>query len=162
MLPTAQERDVTLQFELGANPGIVLADAAQLDRALLNVLSNAVKFTPNGGRVTVTADRLGDEVVIAVSDTGVGIPLEEQANLFTPFFRSSTAVKSETQGTGLGLVIVKNIVEGHKGTIRLDSTPGEGTTVTIAIPAAPERTVVQPNVEQSDQRGQRHDVDSRR
>jgi PAS domain S-box-containing protein len=162
MLPTAQERDITLQVDFLHNPGIVLADAAQFDRALLNVLSNAVKFTPAGGRVTVTTDRVDDEVMVSIADTGVGIPLDEQERLFTPFFRSSTSVKSETQGTGLGLVIVKNIVEGHGGSIRLDSTPDIGTTVTMTIPAEPQHPVVHASDDVSHQEGQRHDVDSRR
>jgi PAS domain S-box-containing protein len=162
MLPTAQERGIAIQVDFVHNPGIILADSAQLDRAILNVLSNAVKFTPSGGRVTVTTDRLDDEVIISVADTGVGIPLDEQERLFTPFFRSSTSVKSETQGTGLGLVIVKNIVEGHNGTIRLDSTPQVGTTVTFTIPAEPHHPVVHASDDVSHQEGQRHDVDSRR
>ncbi|MDQ1534294.1 MAG: hypothetical protein QOF28_2055 [Actinomycetota bacterium] len=164
LLPTARERGVELQVDIATNPGLVLADAAQLDRAVLNVLSNAVKFTGEGGRVTLGAIRSETDVVISVSDTGVGIPRDEQADLFTPFFRSSTAIESETQGTGLGLVIVKNIIERHDGTIRLDSTPGVGTTVTFTVPAS-ERS--QPATRSSERRSiperrNHHDVDSHR
>jgi PAS domain S-box-containing protein len=162
MLPTARERGVEIHIAFGTNPGLVLADAAQLDRALLNVLSNAVKFTGEGGRVTVAIDRSATDVLISISDTGVGIPLDEQSDLFTPFFRSSTAVKSETQGTGLGLVIVKNIIEGHEGTIRIDSTPEVGTTVTLTLPASPEPLVVHPNGHQLQKEGNHHAVDSHR
>jgi signal transduction histidine kinase len=164
LLPTARERGVELQVDIATNPGLVLADAAQLDRAVLNVLSNAVKFTGEGGRVTLGAIRSETDVVISVSDTGVGIPHDEQAELFTPFFRSSTAIESETQGTGLGLVIVKNIIERHDGTIRLESTPGVGTTVTFTVPASEES---QPATRSSERRSiperrNHHDVDSHR
>jgi signal transduction histidine kinase len=110
----------------------------------------------------VVTDRVDDDIVVSITDTGVGIPLDEQSRLFTPFFRSSTAVKSETQGTGLGLVIVKNIVEGHRGSIRLESTPDVGTTVTITVPAEVLHTVVPASDENSQEEGKRHDVDSRR
>ncbi|MFC4057036.1 sensor histidine kinase, partial [Planomonospora corallina] len=115
-------------------------DAAQLERVLLNLLSNAVKFTPRGGTVTVSAGRdggvRGDTVTLAVADTGVGIPEEEQGRLFTRFFRSSTASDNQVPGTGLGLAISKAIVDAHGGTIGVRSVPGRGTTVTVTLPLA--------------------------
>ncbi len=117
------------------NTDTVLVDREQLDRALLNLLVNAVKFTPTGGTVSLRAQRQGADLVFTISDSGVGIPFEEQDRLFTRFFRSSTATALEIRGTGLGLVIVKRIVEEHGGTITIDSTPDVGTTVTVTIPA---------------------------
>ncbi len=110
-------------------------DRQQLDRALLNLLTNAVKFTPAGGAVTLHARREDDDLVVTIADTGVGIPEDEQYGLFTRFFRSSLATHLAIQGTGLGLVIVKRIVEEHGGTVAIVSVPDVGTTVTVTIPA---------------------------
>ena len=131
----AAAKPVTLTVDCDPRVGAVLADHAQLDRALLNLLTNAVKFTPPGGSVTLEARRHGDDIVFRVRDTGVGIPEDEQDRLFTRFFRSSTATSLAIQGTGLGLVIVKQIVEQHGGTIAVTSAPGQGTTVTVTLPA---------------------------
>ncbi len=131
----AAAKPVTFTVDCDPCVGDVLADHAQLDRALLNLLTNAVKFTPPGGSVTLEARRHADDVVFRVRDTGVGIPEDEQDRLFTRFFRSSTATNLAIQGTGLGLVIVKQIVEQHGGTISVASVPGQGTTVTMTVPA---------------------------
>jgi PAS domain S-box-containing protein len=131
--PAAAARGIELVADV-EDPGLVEADPDKLDRAVLNLLSNAVKFTPPGGRVTLSARRLDGHAQLTVSDTGVGIPLEEQPRLFSRFFRSSTATSNAIQGTGLGLVIVKTIVEQHGGEIRLISTPGQGTSVSIVLP----------------------------
>ncbi|RNM13787.1 PAS domain-containing sensor histidine kinase [Nocardioides pocheonensis] len=133
--PVASAKSVALVLDSRPGTGSVVVDAEQLDRALLNLLTNAVKFTPPGGTVTLAARREGEDVLFAVSDTGVGIPEDEQDRLFTRFFRSSVATRLAIQGTGLGLVIVKQIVEEHGGTISVVSTPGAGTTVTIRLPA---------------------------
>ena len=111
------------------------ADPEQLDRVLMNLLTNAVKFTPPEGTVTVTAARDGDEVVITVADTGMGIPEAEQQALFARFFRASNAIHLAIPGTGLGLAIVRTIVENHDGTIDIRSTEKAGTTVTVRLPA---------------------------
>ena len=131
--PASAAREQELVADID-DPGLVEADAVQLDRAVLNLLSNAVKFTPVGGRVTITARQKDGAAVIAVADTGIGIPPEEQPRLFTRFFRSSTATERAIQGTGLGLVIVKNIVDQHGGEIAVESAAGEGTTVTVTLP----------------------------
>ncbi|HVL06976.1 MAG TPA: PAS domain S-box protein [Acidimicrobiales bacterium] len=109
-------------------------DAEQLERTLVNLLVNAVKFTPDGGSVTVRARRAGATVEIAIEDTGVGIPTGEQKHLFERFFRASTARHAAIQGTGLGLSIVKSIVEAHGGTVGIESEAGAGTIVTVALP----------------------------
>jgi PAS domain S-box-containing protein len=130
-----------LNVEISPDVGALTADADQLDRALLNLLSNAVKFTPAGGSVTVRAWRDVHEHVITVADTGMGIDPDEQDGLFRRFFRASAASQLAIQGTGLGLVIAKSIIDAHGGTISIDSLPGEGTTVTIRLPAAVEDDV---------------------
>jgi len=135
MNQTAAAKAVKLELDYGADSGVILADPHQLDRALLNLLSNAVKFTPAGGTASLRVDRIGDDVEFTVSDNGVGIPEEEQVRLFTRFFRSSVATRLAIQGTGLGLVIVKRIVEAHGGTVSIVSKQDVGTTVTVRLPA---------------------------
>ena len=132
--PIAASKSVSLDIRCDAVTDTVDVDRGQLERALLNLMTNAVKFTPEGGTVTFLARRENDDLVFSISDTGVGIPKEEQDQLFTRFFRSSVATRLAIPGTGLGLVIVKRIVEEHGGTISLVSAPGAGTTVTVTIP----------------------------
>jgi signal transduction histidine kinase len=133
--PALEKAALTLVRDLPAKPSTVYADPAHLERVLLNLLTNAVKFTPDGGTVTVRARRYAEQVTISVSDTGIGIPADEQEQLFTRFFRSSTAQKLAIRGTGLGLAIAKAIVDAHRGWIRIDSAPGTGTTVALGLPA---------------------------
>ncbi len=132
--PIAAAKSVMLVIDCSSQTAMVVVDRVQLDRALLNLLTNAVKFTPVGGTVTLQAQREGNAFVFRICDTGVGIPEDEQGQLFTRFFRSSVATRMAIPGTGLGLVIVKRIVEEHGGTISLVSMPGAGTTVTVTIP----------------------------
>ncbi|MGN6606657.1 MAG: ATP-binding protein [Jatrophihabitans sp.] len=129
------QREQVLDLELdGTRRVMVHGDPRQLDRAIVNVLANAAKYTPAGGRVTVRLDIVGDRAQLAVTDTGVGIPRAEQDKLFDRFFRASTA--QDTKGTGLGLAIVKTIVDRHAGELTVESTPGLGSTFTISLPLA--------------------------
>lgn len=112
----------------------VHVDRIQLERALINLGSNAVKFTPRRGVATISTRREGDTVEIAVADTGIGIPEQDQAKLFDRFFRASNANAQAIPGTGLGLAIVRAIVEGHGGELGFESTEGVGTTMTIRLP----------------------------
>ncbi|MDQ3677745.1 MAG: ATP-binding protein, partial [Actinomycetota bacterium] len=134
VMPQAAARELEVRLEVADDLPDLLGDARELDRALLNLASNAVKFTRPGGRVTISAECIGESVQIAVADTGVGIPEDEQEQLFTRFFRSSTSTKQAIQGTGLGLVIVKGIVDHHGGTIDVSSAPGTGTTIIVMLP----------------------------
>ena len=113
---------------------IVDADPDRLAQVLDNLLSNAVKYTPEGGTVSVRV-RAGAGTTIEVADTGIGMPDEELPKLFTPFFRASTATRSAIPGTGLGLCVVKAIVEAHGGRVGVRSAVGEGTTFTVELPA---------------------------
>jgi signal transduction histidine kinase len=114
----------------------VLADAQRVTQVIDNLLSNAVKFTPQGGsvRVSVGADDTGSRLVVA--DTGIGIPAGEQKQVFSRFFRSSTATQRAIPGTGLGLAICHALVEQHGGTIAFSSSEGLGTEVAVTLPAA--------------------------
>jgi two-component system phosphate regulon sensor histidine kinase PhoR len=114
----------------------VLGEAVRLAQLLDNLVSNAVKFTPSGGRVTVRLASDGAQVRIEVSDTGIGIPDVEREKLFERFFRSQTALERQIQGTGLGLYISKAIVEAHGGRIGVQSVVGEGTTFVVELPTA--------------------------
>ncbi|MDQ3777853.1 MAG: PAS domain-containing sensor histidine kinase [Actinomycetota bacterium] len=132
--PLANERHITLTPAVVQTPSMV-GDRSRLAQVLDNLVSNALKFTPAGGRVDVRVSATASEAVIEVADTGVGIPADEQHRLFERFFRSSTATQQAIPGTGLGLTIAKAIVERHGGTISLETVEGEGTTVYVRIPA---------------------------
>ncbi|MGB0191382.1 MAG: PAS domain-containing sensor histidine kinase, partial [Nocardioides sp.] len=132
--PMLLERDLTVLCETSGEPARVLGDPTQLERVVMNLVTNAVKFTEDGGVVRARVEVQGDEAVLTVTDTGIGIPGEEQPNLFQKFFRSSTAQKEAIQGTGLGLSIVAAIVSAHGGTIRVRSEHLEGSTFTVRLP----------------------------
>jgi signal transduction histidine kinase len=110
-------------------------DAARVHQVLDNLLSNAIKYSPVGGRVRLALRREGDDALVSVTDEGVGIPPEELARLFEPFQRAPSARKV-AHGLGLGLWVVRRIVEAHGGHIRVESQPGEGSTFSIRLPLA--------------------------
>ena len=132
--PAWVTRDLAVSLELPADPVPVVADKAMLERVVVNLVSNAVKFTPEGGRVGVRMSAAQGSAVIEVRDTGIGIPVQEQDRLFSRFFRSSTAQKRAIPGSGLGLSIARAIVEAHGGTIEVDSVPDVGTTFRVCLP----------------------------
>ncbi|MDP1803983.1 MAG: ATP-binding protein, partial [Acidimicrobiales bacterium] len=132
--PLTRARSIDLGMEIGAGLPAVMADRSALERAIMNLLSNAVKFTPEGGNVRLRATHDGANAIFSVSDTGMGMSAEDQSRLFTRFFRSPAAMSMAIPGTGLGLAIVKTIVDDHGGAIRVESTPGAGTTVEFTIP----------------------------
>jgi signal transduction histidine kinase len=112
----------------------IRVDRGQLERSLINLGSNAVKFTPPGGRATIGAAEVEGRVVITVSDTGIGIPQQDMPRLFSRFFRASNATAAAIPGTGLGLAIVRAIVEGHGGELHVDSVEDEGTVFRVVLP----------------------------
>lgn len=132
--PVIGERRLEVRFEVPARPILTLGDAEHLERVLLNLMSNALKFTEDGGSITCSLTRGADGAVLEVSDTGIGIPVEEQEHLFTRFFRSSTAQERAIQGTGMGLAIVSSIVNRHGGEIDVRSESGSGTRVRVFLP----------------------------
>jgi len=134
--PAAAEKGVELEI-VSDHPPEVRGDRHRLTQVLDNLVSNAVKFTGGGGRVTVSIGRNGDSASLVVADTGIGIPADEQGKIFSRFFRASTATAQAIPGTGLGLAISRALVEQHGGTITLESSAGEGTRVTVTLPAQP-------------------------
>ncbi|GAB2883693.1 ATP-binding protein [Nocardioides pacificus] len=131
---TAARRDVHVDLTGADDAAWVLADRGQLSRVFVNLISNAVKFSHDGGHVTVSLDRAGDDVVVVVADEGIGIPSGDIDQLGTRFYRASNAVSSQVPGTGLGLRIVQTIVDNHAGVLHLESVEGEGTTVSVRLP----------------------------
>ncbi len=129
----ARSRTIDLRSELAEVPP-VFGDRERLSQLVGNLISNALKFTPEGGTVTARTFVDGDSAVIEVSDTGIGIPEAEQSRLFQRFFRSSTATEQAIPGTGLGLVISRAIAEAHGGTISVRSAPGKGTSFRVELP----------------------------
>ncbi len=132
--PLLADRRLDFEVQLGEQELPVAGDLDHLERVAINLLANAVKFTRDGGRVAITLGADGDEVYLEVSDTGIGIPPEEQPQLFERFFRTTTAQELEVPGTGLGLSIVRTIVSSHGGDISVRSAPGKGTTFRVELP----------------------------
>ena len=129
----ARSRSIDLRSELAEVPPLT-GDRERLSQLVGNLVSNALKFTPAGGTVTVRTFVDGTDVVIEVTDTGIGIPEGEQSRLFQRFFRSSTATEQAIPGTGLGLVISRAIAEAHGGSISVRSAPGTGASFRVELP----------------------------
>lgn len=131
----ASQKGVTVRVEAPAAPVEALGDATELDRVCANLVSNAVKYTPGGGAVTVSLDRAGAEVVLTVADEGIGISEEDLGRLGTEFFRSSNPEAVAQPGTGLGLAIVSRVVARHHGRMKIESALGVGSTFRVFLPA---------------------------
>jgi heavy metal sensor kinase len=135
----AQQGGVTVHVKQA--PAVtVIGNAGALRRAVLNLVENAVKYTPPHGTVEISLTQDDDWALVTVSDTGPGIDAADAARIFEPFVRLDTARTRETGGTGLGLAIAQAIVLAHGGTIQLDSRPGGGSTFTIRLPRTPRRS----------------------
>jgi two-component system phosphate regulon sensor histidine kinase PhoR len=133
MEPRAKQQGIAITCEYrDLKP--VQADPKNMEEVLNNLLSNAINYSPNGGTVEVRARSMGESIEIEVRDTGVGIPEEELAKIFDKFYRVKHPETRKVIGTGLGLPIVKNIVEAHNGIIEVDSIPGRGSTFRIRLP----------------------------
>jgi signal transduction histidine kinase len=133
----AVEKGVALSVSNASSDAHVLGNREGLFSIITNLLANAVKYTPSGGRVEVKLDEDAEHVTFQVSDTGIGIPEAEQKKVFTEFYRADNAKSAAAVGTGLGLAIVKSTVEQHGGTLNLESREGEGTTFRIQFHKAP-------------------------
>lgn len=130
----AKTKDVTLVREIDAPQGDLFADRRAIQQILINLLSNAVKFTPQGGRVTLTAARDARRVTLTVADTGIGISADDLDRIGRPFVQVLNDYTRQYEGTGLGLSLVKGLVELQDGSMTIDSAPGEGTLVTVTLP----------------------------
>jgi signal transduction histidine kinase len=131
--PLATSRHIGL--EIATDPDLAMnGDASRLGQVLDNLISNALKYTPEGGNVSLTTTHSGENAVIEVADSGIGIPAAEQDQIFDRFFRTSNAQLAGIPGTGLGLVVTRGIVEAHGGTLDFESTEGTGTTFRVVMP----------------------------
>jgi len=145
----AEEAGVKLEYEKPESVESFVFDAARLELSIQNLISNAIKYTPQGGTVRVVVSLEGTNLSITVSDTGVGIPERQLDRLFTKFFRAENVIKMQVTGTGLGLFIVKNIVARHGGTITVQSKENEGSTFTLTIPTNREAGTESEDISQS-------------
>jgi len=132
--PVISARNVEVYFEVPPGPVMVHGDVQNFESVVANLLTNALKFTEDGGWVRCQLRVVAGSARLEVSDNGLGIPKDEQAELFTRFFRSSTAHEHEIQGTGLGLTIVDSIVQGYGGDISVVSEHMRGSTFTVNLP----------------------------
>lgn len=132
----ARQRDVRLTLEAGDDQHLVVGDRDALSTLLKNLISNAIKFSNAEGKVVVSLRRVGQNQILRVTDSGSGIRTEDLPHIFETFYRGQNAVAAGIEGSGLGLALVKAIAEAHNGEINVDSKEGEGTTITIALPAA--------------------------
>lgn len=131
----ASNRGVTLTRRLARGVGEIVADRRAMHQILINLVGNAIKFTESGGVINVDAAIEGDRFRLVVSDTGIGIPAEKLARIGEPFVQAQNGLARHYEGTGLGLSLVKGLVDLHGGTFSIASTEGEGTVVTIDLPA---------------------------
>lgn len=136
LTPISASRSVAIDWDGPSLPIEILADREQIRSVLVNLLTNAIKFTPDGGSVGIGVREDGGQTVVAVRDTGIGIRAEDLPNLFQRFYRAPSSGQ-HAPGTGLGLSIVKEIVQRHGGRIHVDSRPGEGSTFTVRLPTRP-------------------------
>ncbi|MFI5367909.1 MAG: sensor histidine kinase [Spirochaetia bacterium] len=130
----ARQRGVRLSAEAPVQSEIH-GDPPAIERALYNVLENAITYTPSGGSVTVRVQRHGAHVVVSVEDTGIGIPAEDLPHITEPFFRGDQARGTHAAGAGLGLTIAQAAISDHRGTLQAASRPGHGTTISLRFPA---------------------------
>jgi signal transduction histidine kinase len=132
----ASRQGLALDVVVDADVDVVVADPLRLKQVILNLLTNAVKFTPSGGRVEARARRVGEEVQVSVEDSGIGIAEDQLERIFESFQQGPRSVSGAAEGTGLGLTLSKRIVELHGGRLWVESRLGHGSTFTFAIPAA--------------------------
>ena len=130
---TAQEKQITLEAQV-EQPLLVQGDAQRLRQVLNNLLSNALRYTPSGGRITVMARRVGQEAQVTVRDTGPGIPPEDLPHIFDRFWRGDRSRTRASGGSGLGLSIARQLVEAHGGRIWAESQPGQGASFHFTLP----------------------------
>ena len=131
--PAAEKAGLTLNASIAKGVSLY-GDESKLSQVVYNLIDNAIKYTPEGGVITVTMKADGRNVVFSVKDTGVGIPQEDAKHIFDRFYRVDKARSRETGGTGLGLSIVRQMVQLHRGEITVDSQPGKGSTFTVTLP----------------------------
>jgi two-component system phosphate regulon sensor histidine kinase PhoR len=130
----AKQKNIDIHFEPHPALPQILANSQGIDEVFTNLVTNAIKYSPEGGAITISTGVENNYLVIKVSDTGFGIPAEDLAKIFTRFYRVRDKNTREIHGTGLGLAIVKSIIEAHHGSIKVDSEEGKGSTFTVCFP----------------------------
>lgn len=135
LAPIAAAKEIGVSLDLGDVPLELHADRRKFGQVITNLVDNAIKYSPVGSEVRVTAARTNDNIEVRVIDQGVGIAADEVSSLFVPFGRVSSAGTAGEKSTGLGLAIVSRIIEAHGGSILVDSNPGEGTEFSVTLPA---------------------------
>ena len=138
MRRVARKKDISLQWKRFGKAAeyTIFGDETQLISMFTNLVDNAVKYTPPGGRVEVVGDSESSEITIRISDSGIGIPEAKIPRIFERFYRVDKARSKATGGTGLGLSIVRHVAENHGGRVTVESSPGEGSTFTVYLPRA--------------------------
>ncbi len=130
----AQEKGIRLDCDVDSSLTIIYADLDKMEKVFLNLLFNSVKFTPAGGSIRILARAESDFAIIQIIDTGMGISPENAPHIFNRFWQADTSANRKFQGTGIGLALVKELVEAHRGTVEVRSQPGAGTTMVVMIP----------------------------
>jgi two-component system phosphate regulon sensor histidine kinase PhoR len=138
--PLAQKGKIIFECDISDDIGILQGDESKIESVITNLVNNAVKFTPENGRVSISAKCSADELLFCVTDTGAGIPKESLPRIFDRFYRIYRKGK-QVQGTGLGLAIVKEIVHLHGGRIEVESEVDKGTTFTVVLPLVGQKQV---------------------
>jgi len=135
LTPTAAEKGIELEVALGEVPTVVVGDPSRLEQVVSNLLTNAIKFTPAGGKIQVLLRRVGGLAEITVSDNGEGIDPEFLPHVFERFRQADSSYTRRHGGLGIGLSIVRQLVESHRGTVEASSRgPGQGATFTVKLP----------------------------
>jgi two-component system phosphate regulon sensor histidine kinase PhoR len=137
--PRAEDKGIRMTFQPCRDQLVVQGTEDGLDRIFVNLVGNAIKYTPSGGTVGVSLQQVEGQAQLEISDTGIGIPEQAMPELFKEFYRAPNAKQSGEVGTGLGLAIVKNLVEQYGGRIQVKSREGRGTTFTVAFPLTTRR-----------------------
>ena len=129
-----EQQGFELKVDLEEDLPHVPADEEALGQAIINLVNNAIKYSRESKTIHIEVRREGSKVLATVKDTGIGIPRSEQKKIFEKFFRGEDSLVHETKGSGLGLALVRHIMEAHGGSVEVDSTPGKGSTFTLALP----------------------------
>jgi len=134
--PAARGKNIAIRLETIPNLPLIPADRQGLDEVFTNLITNAVKYSPNGADITISVEVENDYLITKFSDTGFGIPGEDLDRIFSKFYRVKNQKTRVINGTGLGLSIVRSIVEAHHGKIMVESSEGEGSTFSVILPLA--------------------------
>jgi two-component system phosphate regulon sensor histidine kinase PhoR len=129
-----KEKQLELNVNIPSDASIVFVDRGQIERVFINIIGNAIKFTPAKGKISVHSHRMDKKVQVDITDTGCGMPKEAQEVIFEEFYRVDNLINQQVKGTGLGLALVKHLVQAHKGEIWVRSNLGAGSTFSFTLP----------------------------